>query len=91
MFRDLRQASQGIVNLAENGVHAGHVIENGRFFRVDGQRLSSPVIAFLVLTKVREESSAQVERPRIVRVILVVFLGQLERAFFRSSRIRLAA
>ena len=76
MLHHFSEALEGFFGLAEKGIDAGNVVENGGFFGIDGEGAVGPVVAFCVLANARESSGAQVERARVVRVILGVFLNQ---------------
>ncbi len=68
VLHDFCEAGEGVFGAAEEGVRAGPVIENGRFFRIDGKRAASPLEAFYVVSRAGENARAQVESTWIVGV-----------------------
>src|ERR1700676_5335746 len=74
VLHDFSKAGKGILCLAEKGIDTSHVVEDGGFLGIDGECAARPVVAFRVFPDAREDTRAEIERARVVRMILSVFL-----------------
>src|SRR5260370_1642250 len=78
MLHDFCEAVEGVFGAAQKGVHAGHIIENGGFFGIDGQRAAGPVKTSSMVANASEHSRAQVESAWVVGGRIDVPFGQFE-------------